>query len=333
MTRAVLLRPRLPRRRLPGLIGLALAAPGLAVAQGAAWPSRAVTLLVPYPPGGSADNVARAVQMPLAAALGQNVVIENRSGAGGSIGSAAVAQARPDGHLLLLFPTAIMTISQHLMRLPYDPARDFTPVAMLATSDAVMAMHPRVPARDMAGFLAYARARPGQLRYGSAGIGTLTQLTGEIFAHAAGIRLEHIPYRGSAPALTALLAGEIELQFDPVAVPAVQEGRLIGLATTGEERSLQLPHLPTLRELGLWAPGGGGLSFFGIAGPAGLPAEVVDRLSAALQQVLAQPEVARALHPVGLRPRFEAGEAFASRIAADRALFGEVVRRTGAAAQ
>ncbi|MCS6892369.1 MAG: tripartite tricarboxylate transporter substrate binding protein [Rhodovarius sp.] len=323
---------RLPlsRRCLPGLAALGLCLPAASRAQGP-WPLRPITLIVPFPPGGSADAVARALQAPLAALLGQPVVIENRGGAGGAIGTAAVAQARADGHLLLLFPTAIMTISPHLVRLPYDPARDLAPVAMVATSDGVMAMHPRLPPRDMDSFLAYARARPGQLRFGSAGPGTLTQLTGEIFAHAAGIRLEHVPYRGSAQALTALLAGEIELQFDPVAVPAVQEGRLVGLATTGEERSLQLPHLPTLRELGLWPPGDGGLSFFGIAGPAGLPAEVIEHLASALREVLARPEVARVLHPLGLRPRFEAGEAFAHRIAADRALFGEVVRRTGTA--
>ena len=239
-----------------------------------------------------------------------------------------VAQAKPDGYTLLLWPTAIFTISPHMMRLPYDPARDFTPIAMLAVSEGVMAMHPKVPVRTMQEFLAYARANPGKLRFSSAGNGTITQMTGEIFAHVAGIRLEHVPYRGSAPALTALLAGDVELQFDPVAIPAVKEGRLIGLATTGEERSEQLPELPTLRELGLF--GEGGISFFGLAGPAGLPAEVVARLNAALEKVLALPEVARAMAPVGLRPRFEAGEALRQRIARDRATFGEAVRRTGA---
>ena len=153
-------------------------------------------------------------------------------------------------------------------------------------------------------------------------------MTGEIFADAVGIRLEHVPYRGSAPALTAVLAGEVELQFDPVAIPAVKDGRLIGLATTGERRSQELPELPTLRELGMF--GRGGVSFFGLAGPAGLPPEVVARLVQVLPGVLALPEVARAMAPVGLRPNFEAGEAFARRIADDRAIFGEAVRRTGA---
>lgn len=309
----------------------ALAAPAIARAQGGAsgaWPQRTITMIVPYPPGGSTDNVSRPIQQPLSALLGQSVVIENRGGAGGSIGAAAVAQARPDGYTLLVFPTAIMTISPHVMRLPYDPARDFTPISMLGISDGVVAMHPSVPVRTIQELVAYAKAHPGKLRFSSAGNGTITQMTGEIFASSVGIKLEHVPYRGSAPAHTALLAGEVELQFDPVATPSVKDGRIIGLATTGETRSPELPHLPTLRELGMYGPGG--LSFFGLAGPAGIPPEIVARLTAALEQALALPEVARAMAPVGLRPNFEAGEAFARRIAQDRAIFAEAVRRTGA---
>jgi tripartite-type tricarboxylate transporter receptor subunit TctC len=318
---------KLPRRTL--LAGLA--APALAQAQGTGhgdWPNRPITLIVPYPPGGSSDNVARPIAQPLAAALGQNIVIENRGGAGGSIGAALVAQARPDGYTLLVWPTAVLTISPHMMRLPYDPQKDFTPIAMLAVSDAAVAMHPRVPVRDIHALVAYAKANPGKLRFSSAGNGTITQMTGEIFAHTAGIKLEHVPYRGSAPAYTALLAGDVELQFDPLPTPAIKDGRLIGLATAGETRSPELPDLPTLRELGLF--GDGGISFFGLAGPAGLPAEITARLIAALEPVLAMPEVARAMAPVALRPRLEHGEAFARRIARDRASFGEAVRRTGA---
>lgn len=320
----------LGRRGVLGLAGVAaLGLPALAQTGGGAWPQRTITLIVPYPPGGSSDNVARPIQPALAAALGQSIVIENRGGAGGSIGAAVVAKAAPDGYTLLVWPTAIMTISPHLMRLPYDPAKDFTPIAMLAVSDGVLAMHPSVSGvRDIHQLVAYARANPGRLRFSSAGNGTITQMTGEIFADAAGIRLEHVPYRGSAPAHTALLAGDVELQFDPVAIPAVKDGRLIGLATTGEQRSQELPNLPTLRELGMF--GEGGVAFFGLAGPAGLPAEVVARLQAVLPGVLALPEVARAMAPVGLRPNFEAGEAFARRIAQDREIFREAVRRTGA---
>ncbi|MDB5374077.1 MAG: Tripartite-type tricarboxylate transporter, receptor component TctC [Belnapia sp.] len=310
------------------MLGLpVLGMPALVRAQ-PAWPSRPITLIVPYPPGGSTDNVARPVAPRLGELLGQTVLIENRGGAGGSIGAAAVAQAKPDGYTLLVWPTAILTISPHMMRLPYDPQRDFTPVGLLAMSDAVVAMHPRVPVRDIRGLVDYARANPGALRFSSAGNGTITQMTGEIFADAAGIRLEHVPYRGSAPALTALLAGDVELQFDPIAMPAVKDGRIIGLATTGETRSPELPGLPTLREAGFY--GEGGLSFHALAGPAGLPAEVIARLVAALEQVLVMPEVVRTMAPVGLRPQPESGETFARRIERDRAIFGDAVRRTGA---
>jgi tripartite-type tricarboxylate transporter receptor subunit TctC len=283
---------------------------------------------VPYPPGGSSDNAARPVAAKLSEALGQPVVIENRGGAGGSVGAAAVAQARPDGYTLLVFPTAVLTISPHMMALPYDAARAFTPVSMLAFGDAVVAMHPSVPARSVSELIAYAKTSPTPLRFGSAGNGTITQMTGELFAEAAGIRLEHVPYRGSAPALTDLLAGRVQLQFDPVAMPAIKDGRLIGLAVVGDRRSAELPELPTLQELGVG--GEAGLSFFGLAGPAGLPPDVVERLTAALRQVLAAPGVARAMAPVGLRPNFEAGEAFAERLRRDRELFGAAVRRTGA---
>jgi tripartite-type tricarboxylate transporter receptor subunit TctC len=271
------------------------------------------------------------VATKLSEALGQPVVIENRGGAGGSVGAAAVAHAKPDGYTLLVFPTAVLTISPHMMALPYDAARAFTPVSMLAFGDGVVAMHPSVPARSVPELIAHAKASPTPLRFGSAGNGTITQMTGELFAEAAGIRLEHVPYRGSAPALTDLLAGRVHLQFDPIAMPAIKDGRLIGLAITGDRRSAELPHLPTLKELGLG--GDAGLSFFGLAGPAGLSPEVVERLTTALRQVLDMPEVAKAMAPVGLRPHFEAGEAFAERLRRDRDLFGAAVRRTGAKAE
>ncbi len=315
------------RRHLP----LLAAFPAPALAQGERYPNRTVTFIVPYPPGGSSDNAARPVATKLSEALGQPVVIENRGGAGGSVGAAAVAHAKPDGYTLLVFPTAVLTISPHMMALPYDAARAFTPVSMLAFGDGVVAMHPSVPARSVPELIAHAKASLTPLRFGSAGNGTITQMTGELFAEAAGIRLEHVPYRGSAPALTDLLAGRVHLQFDPIAMPAIKDGRLIGLAITGDRRSAELPHLPTLKELGLG--GDAGLSFFGLAGPAGLPPEVVERLTTALRQVLDMPEVAKAMAPVGLRPHFEAGEAFAERLRRDRDLFGAAVRRTGAKAE
>jgi tripartite-type tricarboxylate transporter receptor subunit TctC len=305
----------------------ALAAPWLARAQ-QDWPARPITMIVPYPPGGTTDLAARPVAPKLGEILGQPVVIENRAGAGGSIGAEVVARARPDGHMLLAFPTAVLTISPHIMTLPYDPATAFTPISMTAVAYGVIAAHPSLPFRDVAGLVAYAKAYPGQLRFGSAGNGTITQLSGEMFAEATGIRLEHVPYRGSAPSLTDLLAGRVQLLFDPVALPAIQEGRLVAIATIAETRNPQLPDTQTLREVGLRQAEA--LPWFGIAAPAGLPRSILDQLTTAVKSALATPEAALAMAPMGLMPRFEAGQAFATRIHHEREMYGAVVRRIGA---
>jgi tripartite-type tricarboxylate transporter receptor subunit TctC len=315
----------LARRSLAAVAAGLLGAPAWAQQT---WPTRPITLVVPYPPGGSSDLAVRPLAPKLAEILGQPVPIENRAGAGGSIGAEYVARARPDGYTLLAFPTAVLTISPHVMPLPYDPAQAFTPVTMTAVAHGVIAAHPGLPFRDVPGLVAYAKANPGRLRFGSAGNGTITQLSGEIFAEATGIRLEHVPYRGSAPSLTDLLAGRVQLLFDSVAIPAIREGRLIGLATIGETRNPLLPDLPTLAELGL--PQAQALPWFGIAAPAGLPPEILRRLTTAFEAAMAAPEVAAAAAMMGLTPRFEAGEAFAARIRRERETFGAVVRRIGA---
>jgi tripartite-type tricarboxylate transporter receptor subunit TctC len=315
------------RRGLAALAATALAAPRLARGQ-EDWPNRPVTLVAPYPPGGTTDLSARPIAAKLGEVLGQSVIVENRPGAGGSIGAEHVSRARPDGYTLLLFPTAVFTISQHIMNLPYDPATAFTPVAMVTYAYGVVAAHPSVPFRDVAGLVAYAKAHPGQLRFGSAGNGTITQLSGVLFADVTGIQIEHVPYRGSAPSLTDMLAGRVQLLFDAVAIPAIREGRLVALATNAETRNPLLPDVPTLRELGLQRAET--VAWFGIAAPAGLPAPILTRLVAALEKVMQMPEVAQQMAPMGLVPSFEAGEAFANRIRTDRARYGEAVRQTGA---
>lgn len=309
------------------LLAASLGAPALARAQ-PAWPTRPVTLLAPYPPGGSTDNVARPLAPEWSRVIGQNVVIENRGGAGGTIGAEMVSRARPDGHTLLLFPTAIFTISPHMMQLPYDVDRAFLPIARVAASDAFVIIHPSVPARDVRALIAHARERPGQLRFGSAGNGTITQLQCEIFAEAAGIRLEHVPYRGSGPSVTDLYAGRIQMVCDPAAIPAMRDGRVLGIATFGERRHPEFPDVPTLMELGL--ADRGGMSWFGVAAPAGTPPEVAARIAATLEEALKPEAVARTMAVSGLRPAFESGEAFVQRIRNEREIFGAVVRRTGA---
>lgn len=315
------------RMRRRALLPLAFAAPSLAGAQ-PAWPTRNVTLVAPYPPGGSTDNVARPLAPEWSRILGQNVVIENRGGAGGSIGAEMVSRARPDGHTLLLFPTAIFTISPHMMTLPYDVDRAFVPIARVAASDAFVVIHPSVPARDMRTLIAYARERPGEIRFGSAGNGTITQLQCEIFAESAGIRLEHVPYRGSGLSVTDLYAGRIQMVCDPAAIPAMRDGRVLGMASFGEQRHPEFPTIPTLMELGLAERGA--MSWFGVAAPAGTPPDIAARIAATLEEALKPEAVARALAVSGLRPAFETGGAFLQRIRSEREIFSAVVRRTGA---
>lgn len=315
----------LRRRTLPLLGGGLLARPALAQRD---WPQRQVTLVVPYPPGGSTDNVARPLVQEWSRIIGETVVIENRGGAGGTIGAEVVSRARPDGHTLLLFPTAVFTISPLMMRPPYDVDRDFTPIARVASSDAFVIVNDTVPARTIRELVDYAKARPGQLRFGSAGNGTITQLQCEIFAAAAGIRLEHVPYRGSGLSVNDLVAGHIQMICDPAALPQVRNGRLRALASFGDTRHPEFPDVPTLMEMGLAERGA--MSWFGVAAPAGLPPAARARIASSLEQALKSEQVARALAIGGLRPAFETGEPFANRITRDRAIFADVIRRTGA---
>lgn len=312
----------IPRR---AILAAPLATPALAQPS---WPQRPVTLVAPYPPGGSTDNVARPLAPEWSRILGQNVVIENRGGAGGSIGAEMVSRARPDGYTLLLFPTAIFTISPQMMRLPYDPDRAFLPIARVAVSEAFIVLHPSIPARDARTLIEYARQHPGQLRFSSAGNATITQLQCEIFADAAGIQLEHVPYRGSGPGVTDLYAGRVQMACDPAAMPGLRDGRVLPIATFGETRHPDFPDTPTLIELGLARTGG--MSWFGVAAPAGTPPDVAARIAATLEEALKSDAVARAMFLTGIRPAFEAGEPFLRRIQNDRAAFGPIIQRTGA---
>ncbi|MEO3470574.1 tripartite tricarboxylate transporter substrate binding protein [Roseomonas sp. CAU 1739] len=317
--------PTLSRRAL-ALIGAGLLARP-AVAQ-PVWPNRPVTLVVPYPPGGSTDNVARPLMVEWSRIIGETIVIENRGGAGGTIGAEVVARARPDGYTLLLFPTAVFTISPSMMRPPYDVDRDFAPIARVAASDAFVVVNPSVPANTIQELVAYGKAHPGQLRFGSAGNGTITQLQCEIFGEQAGVRLEHVPYRGSGLSVNDLVAGHIQMICDPAALPMVRAGRVRALASFGDHRHPEFPDVPTLLEVGL--ADRGAMSWFGIAAPAGTPQAVRDRIAATLEEALKSEQVARGMAIGGLRPAFETGEAFANRITGDRAIFADVIRRTGA---
>jgi tripartite-type tricarboxylate transporter receptor subunit TctC len=317
-------RPGLLRRRTFVCAALALASPAVH-AQGGGWPNRIVRLVVPYPPGGASDIVARNVAERLPAKLGQQIVIEHKAGAGGAVGGEYVARAAPDGYTLLANTTGLLTINPHLSKTPYDPLKDFTPISTTAASYGMLGVHPSVPVGSLQDLIAYAKAHPGKLHFGSAGNGTITQLYGEIFKLDAGIDIVHVPYRGSGPALNDLLAGQIQMMFDPVTMPHIKAGRLKGLATVGEKRWSGLPEVPTLKEQGF--SGRVALSWFGIIGPAGLPADMVDRMAAAVGEVLRDPDLTKRLDDLGFETMIVARDDMRRRIAEDHALFGDVIRR------
>jgi tripartite-type tricarboxylate transporter receptor subunit TctC len=315
--------PSIRRRSLAALVAAPLLVPRRGAAQG--WPARPVTLVVPFPAGGPVDGVGRALARQLERETGQPWIVENRGGAGGTIGATAVARAQPDGATLLCASTGVVSISPHVMDAPYDGIASFTPIGMAGFSNGVMAIHPSVPARTVADLVAYARANPGRLFFASAGSGTIAHLFGEMFKARAGIEIEHVPFRGSAPALTDTIAGRAHIIFDTVAIPAVREGQLVGLAVLGDAPSPLLPGLPPLRATGFGEEGV--LSWFGLLGPAGLPPSIVDRAGAALQAALASREVTEVLERMGITLRFQAPGAFAETIRRDHATFGEVIRR------
>jgi tripartite-type tricarboxylate transporter receptor subunit TctC len=323
--------PPIARRLL--LAGLAggLAAPALA--QGA-FPSRAIRVVVPFAPGGITDILARAAAEAMARSLGQPVVVENRAGAGGNVGSEAVAKAAPDGYTLLAVGPAVMGIAKPLYsRLNYDPDGDFTCLGLLGAQANVMLVSPRaLPQPTLPALLEAARAKPGELPFASSGSGSLTHLTAELFAADAGLRLVHVPYRGSPPALADLAGGQVAMMFDALttALPLHQGGqaRIVGIATRG--RAADLPEVPSLVEAGF--PSLDAPNWFGLFAPVGTPAPIVARLSAVVAEVTASDAYgalmrARSAEPVALGSR--SLDAF---LAAERLRWAEAVRRSGARA-
>ncbi|KTT14701.1 Bug family tripartite tricarboxylate transporter substrate binding protein [Pseudacidovorax intermedius] len=290
-------RPSLSLRRRAGLALMAAVATGAmpmpAVGQAqAAYPNKPIHIVVPFPPGGSTDVLARRIGDKLASAWGQPVVVDNRAGAGGTVGADYVAKSAPDGYTLLMGVTGSNAIAQALYaRLPYDVVKDFAPVSMVVSAPLVLAVNPEVKVRTAQEFLALAKSKPGGLSYGSAGNGTSMHLTGEMYKQAAGVSMVHIPYRGSAGMLTDLMSGQIQATFGDVLVllPQIQAGKLRALAVTSKTRHPMLPDVPTLDEAGL--KGFEALSWQGLFAPAGTPPEVVEKLSAEVNKAVRSPDV------------------------------------------
>ena len=299
---------------------LLLAAP-LSMAQ--AWPARPIRLVVPFPPGGLIDNMARLVGSRLAQELGQPVVIDNKPGAGGNVGAAEVARAPADGYTLLMASPAL-TISPAIYKnLPYQPSQ-LAPVALLGRVPNVLLVNPASGIGKVQDLVGRAKAKPGQLNYASNGNGTSLHLSAELFKRRSETFITHVPYRGAAAAITALLSGEVDMMFDnlPSAIGQIQAGKLRALAVTTAQRSSALPDVPTLAEAGM--DGFNVSAWFGVAAPAGLPAPVATRLADALQKVVQQPEVAAAMQRQGADPAFMDAASAAAALNADAAQWKQV---------
>lgn len=315
-------------RRLVALVTLAAATlPALALAQSAAWPSRPIRYIVPFPPGGSADAISRLLAAEMSRTFGQQVVVENRPGAGATIGVDQGVKAAPDGHTIFLAPAGAMAINLSLMpKLPYDPLKDVQPISLLALIPMVAAVPGDSAARSVADFIGQARAKPGALSYGSAGNGTAMHLSGEMFQQMTGTRLGHVPYKGSGPAVTDLLTGAIPIAFVDLssALPHIRAGKVRGLATLGAQRTLSAPELPTMAEQGV--AGYDAVGWFGLAGPIGMPAEVVERFAAEVGRVMRLSDVREKSLALGAEPAAGTPAQFAAFIRAEIPKWAAVVK-------
>jgi tripartite-type tricarboxylate transporter receptor subunit TctC len=297
----------------------------------AGYPDHPITLIVPYAPGGGNDVLARAVAEPMSKSLGQPVVIENRGGAGGSVGTRQVAKAAPDGYTLGLGGTGTLAIDPTLYpNVGYDPRKDFAPVGLIATSPLIVLVNHAVPAHNVRELIALAKAQSGKLNYASAGVGSGIHLGTVMFAETAGIDLTHIPYKGTGPALTDLLGGHVQIYFSslPPAIGLVKEGKLRALGVTGLKRSASFPDLPTVAEQGL--PGFEAVLHYGIVAPAGTPRPIIDRLNAALRAALDDPKVRSHIATEGAEPLPTSPEDYAADIDREETKWSALVRKSNA---
>jgi tripartite-type tricarboxylate transporter receptor subunit TctC len=297
---------------------------GVAAAQ--PWPSKPIRIVVNFPPGGAADQIARAVAAPLQATLGQNVVVENRAGSGGNLGGDAVAKSPPDGYTLLMSSGGMVSVNPHIYaRMPFDPAKDLVPVAAAARVLVFLVVRSESPSRDFNAFLADLKANPGKRSFGSPGNGSSPHLATEMMKAQTGTFAVHVPYRGAAPALTDLLGGQLDFLFDPgIAIPHVRSGKLRMLAVGSPQRSPLFPEVPTLAELGL--AGFDADTIFGFYAPAGTPADVINRLNAEINRILATPALKERIAALGGVPAPMSPAEFAAKAAEDSRRFGAIIK-------
>jgi tripartite-type tricarboxylate transporter receptor subunit TctC len=323
------------KRRAPaaGSLGLALGllfvlAAFMTAAAVDDYPTRSIRLIIPFPPGGSNDVVGRIIAKQLGQKLGKQVSVDNRSGAGGVVGTDVAAKAAPDGYTLLVISVA-HAVNPWIYKLTYDPIKDFVPVGILATGTNVLTVNPNVPVHSVQELIDLAKQKPGFLNYASAGIGSFQNLSGELFKLMAGVNIVHVPYKGGGPSMLAVIAGEDQVMFSSIVqtVPSIQSNQLRALATGGEKRSPILPDLPTIAEAGV--PGYVASDWWGILAPAGTPQPIVDKLHGAIEEVLQSADTQKYLDQQGATPLHMSSAEFGKFIQSEIAKWGPVVKAAG----
>jgi len=312
------------------IIALAAALAMAANATAQTYPTRPVTVVVGFAPGGGTDTVARVMQRKLGEYLGQSIVVENRAGAGGIIGADVVAKAAPDGYTILLATIAALAVAPHLnSKLPYNPLRDFAPISMATVSGNVLVVHPSLPAKTIAEYVKEANTRPGGLPYGSSGVGSAGNLAGELFRLTAKANLIHVPYKGGGPAMSDLLGGQIPSVFASAttATPQVKAGKLRALGTTAAKRSATMPDVPTIAEQGF--PGYEATNWYAFVAPARTPKDIVARLNRDIVKTLNDPATHEAIFKQGEEPTPSTPEELAKHMAREYATWGRVIKEAG----
>jgi tripartite-type tricarboxylate transporter receptor subunit TctC len=302
-----------------------------ALASAQTYPARPVRIMVPFSPGGASDTAARIVGARLAERWGQQIVVENRPGAGGTIGTELAAKAQPDGYSLLMGSSTELAVNPHLYsRLAYDTVRDFAPIALIASTPLMVLVHPSLPAKSVKDFVALAKMRPGELNYASSGNGSTTHLAAEMFKRAAGLDVVHVPYNGSAPAIVGLMGAQAQMsvQAVPAVLSQIRAGKLRALAVTSAKRVSAAPELPTLVEAGY--PGVEIVIWNALVAPAGVPREISAKLSGSILEVLKQPEVGEAFAKQGAEMTPATAQQLGVYIKAELAKFAKVVKESGA---
>jgi tripartite-type tricarboxylate transporter receptor subunit TctC len=317
------------KRFLAAALGMTFAA--LAAAQG--FPNKPITIVVGFEPGGGTDTTARILARPLSEQLGQQVLVENRAGAGGTIAVAHVAKEAPDGYTIVLANVGALTANPFLMHLTYDPLKDLTPISMAAVFANVFVVQPSLGVKSLADYVKLAKAKPKTITYASSGVGGAGHLAGELLAIRAGIQLVHVPYKGGGPAMRGFLSKEVDsFVATPVsAVKQIEAGKAVAIATTGPNRAELMPGVPTVAEQGF--PGYEALNWYGFLGPAGMPKPLVQRLHDELAKALANPQAVAAMKKTGVEPQSSKPEEFAAYIRKEYDTWGKVIKQAGIKAQ